>query len=246
MKKILALLLAAALLGGAALAETDEQTRTRDITVEGVTETVNETLFTSASGYTIWLMDGWSLQAATGETAVDATVTAETAVTDATTAADETAADETVVAEDAAEDAADETTWLEVEESGESAENSTWLGDESLNYAPDVYVPDGSADTSLTVQPAFGLTADDADSMLGEASYTEDAEAVVGEIEAFTMESGVEAKTVEVVSGGVCYRYYFIPGDSFSLCVTAQCPEEAIEGNGARMAEMVASIAFVA
>lgn len=224
MKKILALLLAAALLGGAALAETDEQTRTRDITIEGVTETINETLYTSSSGYSIWLQDGWAWQVAT----------------------DETAADETVVAEDAAEDAADETTWLEAEESGESAENSTWLGDESLNYAPDVYVPDGSADTSLTVQPAFGLTADDADSMLGEASYTEDAEAVVGEIEAFTMESGVEAKTVEVVSGGVCYRYYFIPGDSFSLCVTAQCPEEAIEGNGARMAEMVASIAFVA
>ena len=224
MKKILALLLAAALLGGAALAETDEQTRTRDITIEGVTETINETLYTSSSGYSIWLQDGWAWQVAT----------------------DETAADETVVAEDAAEEATDETTWLEAEESGESAENSTWLGDESLNYAPDVYVPDGSADTSLTVQPAFGLTADDADSMLGEASYTEDAEAVVGEIEAFTMESGVEAKTVEVVSGGVCYRYYFIPGDSFSLCVTAQCPEEAIEGNGARMAEMVASIAFVA
>ena len=224
MKKILALLLAAALLGGAALAETDEQTRTRDITIEGVTETINETLYTSSSGYSIWLQDGWAWQVAT----------------------DETAADETVVAEDAAEDAADETTWLEAEESGESAEDGTWLGDESLNYAPDVYVPDGSADTSLTVQPAFGLTADDADSMLGEASYTEDAEAVVGEIEAFAMESGVEAKTVEVVSGGVCYRYYFIPGDSFSLCVTAQCPEEAIEGNGARMAEMVASIAFVA
>ena len=230
MKKILALLLAAALLGGAALAETDEQTRTRDITIEGVTETVNETLYTSSSGYSIWLQNGWAWQTATDETAADETV------------ADETVADET----DAAEDAADETTWLEAEEAGESAEDSTWLGDESLNYAPDVYVPDGSADTSLTVQPAFGLTADDADSMLGEASYTEDAEAVVGEIEAFTMESGVEAKTVEVVSGGVCYRYYFIPGDSFSLCVTAQCPEEAIEGNGARMAEMVASIAFVA
>ena len=224
MKKILALLLAAALLGGAALAETDEQTRTRDITIEGVTETINETLYTSSSGYSIWLQDGWAWQVAT----------------------DETAADETVVAEDAAEDAADETTWLEAEEAGESAENSTWLGDESLNYAPDVYVPDGSADTSLTVQPAFGLTADDADSMLGEASYTEDAEAVVGEIEAFTMESGVEAKTIEVVSGGVCYRYYFISGDSFSLCVTAQCPEEAVEGYGARMAEMVASIDFAA
>lgn len=230
MKKILALLLAAALLGGAALAETDEQTRTRDITIEGVTETVNETLYTSSSGYSIWLQDGWAWQTATDETAADETV------------ADETVADETV----AAEEATDETTWLEAEEASESAEDGTWLGDESLNYAPDVYVPDGSADTSLTVQPAFGLTADDADSMLGEASYTEDAEAVVGEIEAFTMESGVEAKTVEVVSGGVCYRYYFIPGDSFSLCVTAQCPEEAIEGNGARMAEMVASIAFVA
>ena len=60
------------------------------------------------------------------------------------------------------------------------------------------------------------------------------------------MESGVEAKTVEVVSEGVCYRYWFIPGDSFCLCVTAQCPEEATEGHGARMAEMVASIAFAA
>ena len=224
MKKILALLLAAALLGGAALAETDGQTRTRDITIEGVTETVNETLYTSSSGYSIWLQDGWAWQVAT----------------------DETAADETVVAEDAAEDAADETTWLEAEESGESAEDGTWLGDESLNYAPDVYVPDGSADTSLTVQPAFGLTADDADDMLAEASYTEDTEAVVGEIETFAMENGAEAKSIEVVSGGVCYRYYFISGDSFSLCVPAQCPEEAVEGYGARMADMVASIAFAA
>ena len=110
MKKILALLLAAALLGGAALAETDEQTRTRDITIEGVTETINETLYTSSSGYSIWLQDGWAWQVAT----------------------DETAADETVVAEDAAEDAADETTWLEAEESGESAENSTWLGEHAI------------------------------------------------------------------------------------------------------------------
>ena len=77
MKKILALLLAAALLGGAALAETDEQTRTRDITIEGVTETVNETLYTSSSGYSIWLQDGWAWQVATDETAADETVVAE-------------------------------------------------------------------------------------------------------------------------------------------------------------------------
>ena len=82
--------------------------------------------------------------------------------------------------------------------------------------------------------------------MLAEASYTEDTEATIGEIETFAMESGAEAKSIEVVSGGVCYRYYFIPGDSFSLCVTAQCPEEAIEGYGARMAEMVASIELAA
>ena len=217
MKKLFSLLLITALLCAAALAEADVPTRTRDITVEGVTETVNETLFTSASGYTIWLMDGWSLQAATGETAVDATVTDETAATDGTAAADETATDETAQ-----------------------------LTEESLNYAPDVYAPLDNADVSLTVQPASGLTADDADDMLAEASYTEDTEAVVGEIETFAMENGAEAKSIEVVSGGVCYRYYFISGDSFSLCVTAQCPEEAVEGYGARMAEMVASIDFAA
>ena len=237
MKKLLSILLTLALLGSAALAETDAQTRTRDIMVEGVAETVTETLFTSASGYSIWLQEGWGWSASTDD-AADHTVTDETATGD--TATDDTTTGEATTDETATDDG----TWLDA--GVDAADDGTWLGDESLNYAPDVYVPDGSADTSLTVQPAFGLTADDADSMLGEASYTEDAEAVVGEIEAFTMESGVEAKTVEVVSGGVCYRYYFIPGDSFSLCVTAQCPEEAIEGNGARMAEMVASIAFVA
>ena len=234
MKKLFSLLLITALLCAAALAETDVPTRTRDITVEGVTETVNETLFTSASGYTIWLMDGWSLQAATGETAVDVTVTAETAATDAATAADETAAGEIATDDSAA--ATDET----------AADDGTWLGEESLNYAPDVYAPLDNADVSLTVQPASGLTADDADDMLAEASYTEDTEAIVGEIETFAMENGAEAKSIEVVSGGVCYRYYFISGDSFSLCVTAQCPEEAVEGYGARMAEMVASIDFAA
>lgn len=249
MKKILALLLAMALLGGAALAETDAQTRTRDITIEGVTETVNETLFTSASGYSIWLQEGWGWSASTDDAALDNTVTDETAVddtvTDETAVADETAADDTVTDETAADEtAADDGTWLDAE--ADAADDGTWLGEESLNYAPDVYVPDGSADVSLTVQPAAGLTADDADDMLAEASYTEDTEATIGEIETFAMESGAEAKSIEVVSGGVCYRYYFIPGDSFSLCVTAQCPEEAIEGYGARMAEMVASIELAA
>ena len=58
MKKALSLLLLMALLCSVALAETDIPTRTRDITIEGTTETVNETLYTAASGYTIWLMDG--------------------------------------------------------------------------------------------------------------------------------------------------------------------------------------------
>ncbi len=217
MKKALSLLLLMALLCSVALAETDIPTRTRDITIEGTTETVNETLYTAHSGYTIWLMDGWTLQAATDETAADATITDETAATDGTAAADETATDETAQ-----------------------------LTEESLNYAPDVYAPLDNPDTSLTVQPAFGLTADDADSMLSEAAYTEDPDAVIGEIETFAMESGEEVKSVEVASEGVVYRYWFIPGDAYCLCVTAQCPEEAAEGHGARMAEMVASIAFAA
>ena len=217
MKKALSLLLLMALLCSVALAETDIPTRTRDITIEGTTETVNETLYTAHSGYTIWLMDGWTLQAATDETAADATITDETAATDGTAAADETATDETAE-----------------------------LTDASLNYAPDVYAPLDDPDTSLTVQPALGLTADDADSMLSEAAYTEDPDAVIGEIETFAMESGEEVKSVEVTSEGVVYRYWFIPGDAWCLCVTAQCPEEAAEGHGARMAEMVASIAFAA
>ena len=217
MKKLFSLFLITALLCSAALAETDIPTRTRDITIEGTTETVNETLYTAASGYTIWLMDGWTLQAATDETAADATITDETAATDGTAAADETATDETAQ-----------------------------LAEESLNYAPDVYAPLDDPDTSLTVQPALGLTADDADSMLSEAAYTEDPDAVIGEIETFAMESGEEVKSVEVASEGVVYRYWFIPGDAYCLCVTAQCPEEAAEGHGARMAEMVASIAFAA
>ena len=224
MKKLFSLFLITALLCSAALAETDDATRTRDITIEGTTETVNETLYTAPSGYTIWLMDGWTLQAATGETATDATVTDETAAT-AETATDETAATGETAATD--ETAADE-------------------ADESLNYAPDVYAPLDNPDVSLTVQPALGLTADDADSMLSEATYTEDPDAVIGEIETFAMENGAEVKSVEVISEGMVYRYWFIPGDAYCLCVTAQCPEEAAEGHGARMAEMVASIAFVA
>ena len=224
MKKLFSLFLITALLCSAALAETDDATRTRDITIEGTTETVNETLYTAPSGYTIWLMDGWTLQAATGETATDATVTDETAAT-AETATDETAATGETAATD--ETAADE-------------------ADESLNYAPDVYAPLDNPDVSLTVQPALGLTADDADSMLSEATYTEDPDAVIGEIETFAMENGAEVKSVEVTSEGMVYRYWFIPGDAYCLCVTAQCPEEAAEGHGARMAEMVASIAFVA
>lgn len=217
MKKALSLLLLMALLCSVALAETDIPTRTRDITIEGTTKTVNETLYTAHSGYTIWLMDGWTLQAATDETAADATITDETAATDGTAAADETATDETAQ-----------------------------LTEESLNYAPDVYAPLDNPDVSLTVQPALGLTADDADSMLSEAAYTEDPDAVIGEIETFAMENGTEVRSVEVTSEGMVYRYWFIPGDAYCLCVTAQCPEEAAEGHGARMAEMVASIAFAA
>ena len=113
-------------------------------------------------------------------------------------------------------------------------------------YKRQVYAPLDDPDVSLTVQPALGLTADDADSMLSEATYTEDPDAVIGEIETFAMENGTEVKSVEVTSEGVVYRYWFIPGDAYCLCVTAQCPEEAAEGHGARMAEMVASIAFAA
>ena len=52
MKNALSLLLLMALLCSVALAETDIPTRTRDITIEGTTETVNETLYTACLLYT--------------------------------------------------------------------------------------------------------------------------------------------------------------------------------------------------
>ena len=246
MKKTLALFLTLAMFGSAAFAETDPVTRQRDITVEGVTETINETLYTSSSGYTIWLPDGWTLQDAaaaensaaedaTADTATDET-TADAAVSD--TATDSAASDDTTTdttADAAASDAA--------ATSDATADDAT-ATDDGTQFAADVYVPADNADVSLTVQPSTTLTADDAEASLQEASYTEDADATVGEIESFTMDSGVSASTVEVISGGVVYRYYFIAGDSLTLCVTAQFPEEATEGYGARMEEMVAGIEF--
>lgn len=262
MKKTLALFLTLAMFGSAAFAETDPVTRQRDITVEGVTETINETLYTSASGYTIWLPDGWTLQddaaaenavsddaatdsatdETTADTASDAAVT-DTAADDTTstdttadTTTDAAASDDAATGDATADDAA-------ATDAAAAADDAT-ATDDGTQFAADVYVPADNADVSLTVQPSTTLTADDAEASLQEASYTEDADATVGEIESFTMDSGVSASTVEVISGGVVYRYYFIAGDSLTLCVTAQFPEEATEGYGARMEEMVAGIEF--
>ena len=253
MKKTLALFLTLAMFGSAAFAETDPVTRQRDITVEGVTETINETLYTSASGYTIWLPDGWTLQdaaaadPATDETATDETTadTAGDAVTDTATedAATGTATDDATSA-DATTDTATDAAASDDAATGDATADDTAATDDGAQLAADVYVPADNADVSLTVQPSTTLTADDAEASLQEASYTEDADATVGEIESFTMDSGVSASTVEVISGGVVYRYYFIAGDSLTLCVTAQFPEEATEGYGARMEEMVAGIEF--
>ena len=253
MKKTLALFLTLAMFGSAAFAETDPVTRQRDITVEGVTETINETLYTSASGYTIWLPDGWTLQdaaaadPATDETATDETTadTAGDAVTDTATedAATGTATDDATSA-DATTDTATDAAASDDAATGDATADDAAATDDGAQLAADVYVPADNADVSLTVQPSTTLTADDAEASLQEASYTEDADATVGEIESFTMDSGVSASTVEVISGGVVYRYYFIAGDSLTLCVTAQFPEEATEGYGARMEEMVAGIEF--
>lgn len=247
MKKTLALFLTLAMFGSAAFAETDPVTRQRDITVEGVTETINETLYTSTSGYTIWLPDGWALQdavAAENSAAEDATADTATDETTADAAVTDTAADDTTTSDDTTTDTTTDAAASDAAATGDTTADDATATDDGTQFAADVYVPADNADVSLTVQPSTTLTADDAEASLQEASYTEDADATVGEIESFTMDSGVSASTVEVISGGVVYRYYFIAGDSLTLCVTAQFPEEATEGYGARMEEMVAGIEF--
>lgn len=233
MKKVLAVLLSLALFGGAALAETDAQTRQRDITVDGVTETIEETLFTAPSGYSIWLQDGWQLQfgmegAMAPENIPKGGMPEGVPEGDVPEGIPEGGMPEGIPEGDVPEG---------VPEGGD-------IADMEMGFIADVYAPLDAQDASLTVQPTADLTSEDADSFLGEATYTEDAEAVVSEISSFAMEDGSEARTVEVISGGVAYRYYFIAGDGLSLCVTAQFPEGDAEGYGARMEEMIASIAF--
>lgn len=203
MKKTLALLLTLAMLTAAALAESGAQTRQRDITVEDITQTIDETLYTSASGYSFWLQEGWSLQ-------------------------EDGAA---INAEDAQQ---------------ENAQQELTLNLEETAYKADVFVAEQEAQAQLTLQPSADLTAQDADDSLTEATYREDAQAVVGEIEDFALDSGATARRVEVRTEGVVYRYYFLAGDGLSLCVTAQFPEADEETYGARMEEMVASVEFTA
>lgn len=206
MKKTLALLLTLAMLTAAALAESGAQTRQRDITVEDITQTIDETLYTSASGYSFWLQEGWSLQ-------------------------EDGAA---INAEDAQQENAQQ----------EDAQQELTLNLEETAYKADVFVAEQEAQAQLTLQPSADLTAQDADDSLTEATYREDAQAVVGEIEDFALDSGATARRVEVRTEGVVYRYYFLAGDGLSLCVTAQFPEADEETYGARMEEMVASVEF--
>lgn len=213
MKKTLALLLTLAMLTAAALAESGAQTRQRDITVEDITQTIDETLYTSVSGYSFWLQEGWSLQE--DGAAINA----------------EDAQQENAQQEDAQQEDAQQELTLNLEETA---------------YKADVFVAEQEAQAQLTLQPSADLTAQDADDSLTEATYREDAQAVVGEIEDFALESGATARRVEVRTEGVVYRYYFLAGDGLSLCVTAQFPEADEETYGARMEEMVASVEFTA
>lgn len=128
----------------------------------------------------------------------------------------------------------------------ENAQQELTLNLEETAYKADVFVAEQEAQAQLTLQPSADLTAQDADDSLTEATYREDAQAVVGEIEDFALDSGATARRVEVRTEGVVYRYYFLAGDGLSLCVTAQFPEADEETYGARMEEMVASVEFTA
>ena len=249
MKKIFCLLLILSMFVSATFAETSEQTRQRDITVDDATQTIDETLYTSSSGYTFWLQEGWAIQldwaemienqsetqATADETTADTAASAG-AATEA--AADETAADATA-SSDAAAVATDEANDAAATSSSDASANES-------TFSAEIFAPSDHEEVFLTVQPSTSLTAEDADASLGEASYAENADATVGEIATFTLDSGSEGKTIGVRTGGIVYRYYFIAGDGLTLCVTASYPETAGEAYGDRMEEMVKSIEFTA
>ena len=66
-----------------------------------------------------------------------------------------------------------------------------------------------------------------------------DGEAEIGEIEEYSLASGLDVKTVQVLCEGIISRFYLITGNDRVFCLTAMYPLEAAEGFGARINAVV-------
>lgn len=105
-----------------------------------------------------------------------------------------------------------------------------------------IYAADAEEDSvNLTVVPAQ-IDPAESDAFLAEATGGFDPEtAQISDPTEWTLESGLNVKSVEVTFEGEIYRFYLISGEDMIYCLTATFPEEAAEGYGARLAEIVES-----
>jgi hypothetical protein len=84
------------------------------------------------------------------------------------------------------------------------------------------------------------IPTEEAGAMIAEATggYME-GEAEIGEIEEYSLASGLEVKSVQVLCEGMISRFYLITGNESVFCLTAMYPLEAAEGFGVRINAIV-------
>lgn len=105
-----------------------------------------------------------------------------------------------------------------------------------------IYAADAEENSvNLTIVPVQ-IDPSEGEAFLAEATGGFDAEtARIGEPTEWTLQSGLNVKSVEVTFEKITYRFYLISGEDMIYCLTATFPEEAIEGYGVRLAEIVES-----
>lgn len=105
-----------------------------------------------------------------------------------------------------------------------------------------IWATDAEEDSvNMTIVPVQIDPSED-DAFLAEATGGfEFEDAQISDPTEWTLESGLNVKSAEVAFEGNIYRFYLISGEDMIYCLSATFPAEAIEGYGARLAEIVES-----
>lgn len=116
-----------------------------------------------------------------------------------------------------------------------------------LLYNKACFRPVGAAEeeagTSYLIVPTE-IAAENAEDMMTEATGGYDAEWAVGEVRELTGDMGGRILSVDAVGSAEVHRYYLVPGEELSLCITAIFPLEEAEATGLCFDLMTMTIGF--